>query len=388
MGAAANNWSWDFHEGQREWFDAASQFAAKELAEEVTARDQRGTFYREGYQLCGKFGLLGLPVPIEHGGRGKDLPTTVSAMEGLGYGCPDGGFAFALSASLWTVTMPILVFGDDGQKNRWLPGLCDGSLFGANAASEPESGSDIFSMRTKAERKGDRWVLNGRKIWITGGPIADLLLAFASTDPGKGALGITAFLIPKETKGLRVVRDVDKMGMRTAPMGELAFEDCELPAESLLGREGRGARIFNAALEWERGAILAPALGAMRRQLERCVEYARKRKQFGQPIGKFQSVSNRIAEMRLRLETCRHMVYGFARKKAQGGDCSVEAAMTKLHVTECYLQNSLDAVRNFGASGYTTELGLERELRDSVGGVIFSGTNDIQRNIIAGSMRV
>src|SRR5438105_10087791 len=224
-------------------------------------------------------------------------------MEGLGYGCPDTGLIFALNAALWTVTMPIVVFGTEAQKRRYLPGLCDGRLLGANGASEPEAGSDIFGMRTRAERQGDRWILNGRKTWITAGPIAEFFLCFAATDASKGILGISAFLIERETPGFRVVREIPKLGMRTAPMGELAFEDCALPAESLIGREGRGAPIFNAALEWARGAILAGALGTMRRQVERCIEHARTRKQFGQSIRKFQSVSNRVVDMTLRLET-------------------------------------------------------------------------------------
>lgn len=380
---------YQFSEGQQRWFDATVEFATKELAEDLAARDARAEFWREGYQRCGRFGLLGLPVPTEFGGQGQDLPTTVAAMEGLGYACPDAGLAFALSASLWTVTMPILVFGTEEQRRRWLPGLCDGSLFGANAASEPDAGSDIFSMRTRAERRGDGWVLNGRKVWITGGTVADLYLVFASTEPGKGALGITGFLIPKDTPGFRVVSDIPKLGLKTAPMGELAFDDCVLPADALLGRQGRGARIFNSALEYERGAILAPALGTMRRQLERCIEQARRRKQFGQAIGKFQAVSHRIADMKLRLETCRYMTHGFAAKKATGTtDAALEASMAKLHVSECYVQNSIDAIRTFGASGYINEEGLERHLRDSVGSLLFSGTNDIQRNIIAQHLRI
>jgi alkylation response protein AidB-like acyl-CoA dehydrogenase len=372
----------------REWFDTTAEFAASQLDEGAPERDSLGEFWREGYQRCGAFGLLGLPVPAEYGGKGQNLLTTVAAMEGLGYGCPDSGLAFALSASLWTVTMPVLAFGSEGQKRRWLPGLCDGSLFGANAASEPEAGSDIFAMQTRAERRGDRWRLDGRKVWITGGTVADLLLVFAASEPGKGALGISAFLVPAGTPGLTVVRRIDKLGLRSAPMGELVLEGCDLPADALLGRQGRGAKVFNAALEWERGAILAPALGTMRRQLERCVDHARKRRQFGQPVGKFQAVSHRIADMRLRLETSRLLVYEFARKKSAGADASLEAAMAKLHVSECFVQNSLDAVRTFGASGYATALGVERDLRDSVGGVIFSGTNDIQRAIIAQHLKL
>ncbi len=374
---------------QQGWFDIARKFAAAELSDDVIERDQEGTFWRDGYRACGRNGILGLTVPRQYGGQDVDLPTAVAAMEGLGYGCADTGLAFGLNASLWTVTMPILTFGTEDQKRRWLPGLCDGTLFGANAASEPSAGSDIYAMKTEAEQRSDgSWVLNGRKIWITGGPVADVFLAFATIDSSKGALGLTAFIIPGNTPGLRIVRTINKLGMRTAPMAEIAFEDCVVPSEGLLDRPGRGARIFNAALEWERGAILAPALGTMRRQLERCIEHARKRSQFGQPIGKNQAVSHRIVDMKLRLETCRHLVYAFASKKGRGEDATLEAALAKLHVSETFVQNSLDAVRTFGASGYMTETGLERDLRDSVGGVIFSGTNDIQRNIIAARLRL
>jgi alkylation response protein AidB-like acyl-CoA dehydrogenase len=375
---------------EQEWHDAAAAFGAAELGEGegLAARDRAEEFWREGYERCGRMGVLGLPVPEEFDGKGQSLCTTIAAMEGLGYGCPDTGLVFALSASLWTVTMPILTFGDASQKQRYLPGLCAGSLLGANAASEPEAGSDIFAMQTLAAPRGDGWVLTGRKIWITAGPVADLFVVFATTDPSKGALGITAFLVPRETPGLKVVRTIAKLGMRTAPMAELAFDGCILPAESLLGREGRGAQIFNAALEWERGAILAGALGTMRRQLERVVSHARTRKQFERPISKFQSVSNRIVDMKLRLETCRPLVYKFAWLKGQGKEATLEAALAKLHVSECFVANSLDAVRIFGASGYATETGLERDLRDSVGGLIFSGTNDIQRNIIAQHLRL
>jgi alkylation response protein AidB-like acyl-CoA dehydrogenase len=231
-------------------------------------------------------------------------------------------------------------------------------------------------------------VLNGRKVWITGGPVADVFLCFATTDPTKGVLGITAFLINRDTPGFKVVREIDKLGMRTAPMGELVFENCELPLENMLGREGRGSRIFNAALEWERGAILASIVGTMRRQVDRCVQRARTRKQFGQSIGKFQSVSNRIVDMMTRVETSRYMVYRYAWLKQQGKDATIAASMAKLHVSECFIQNSIDAVRIFGAFGYTIEAGLERDVRDGVGGVLFSGTNDIQRNIIAQHLRI
>ncbi|WP_165075363.1 acyl-CoA dehydrogenase family protein [Paludisphaera rhizosphaerae] len=374
---------------QKKWYDAAVAFAREQLVDpDAIARDQRGEFWREGYERCARFGAAGLPVPAEFGGQGEEIETAVAAMEGLGYACPDTGLLFALNASLWTITMPILMFGDDAQKKRYLPRLCDGRSFGANGASEPEAGSDIFSMKTRAERKGDKWILNGRKVWITGGPVADVFLIFATTDPTKGVLGVTGFLIDRDTPGFHVVREIPKLGMRTAPMGELVFEGCELPAEALLGREGRGSRIFNQALEWERGAILASVVGTMQRQVDRCIQRARQRKQFGQSIGKFQSVSNRIVDMLTRVETSRYMVYRYAWMKKQGKDATIAASMAKLHVSECFAQNSFDAVRIFGAQGYTVEEGLERDVRDSTGGVLFSGTNDIQRNIIAQHLRI
>jgi alkylation response protein AidB-like acyl-CoA dehydrogenase len=378
-----------FTPDQQDWHDRAAAFGRNELKDVTLAtRDASEEFWHESFERCARFGLTGLPIPTAYGGKGKDVATAITAIEGLGYGCLDTGLAFALGASLWTISMPILTFGTEEQKQRFLPGLCNGTLFAANAATEPEAGSDIFSMQTRAEKQGDRWVLNGRKIWITGGAVADLILAFATTDPSKGALGITTFLIPRETPGFRVERVISKMGLRTAPLGELVFEDCELPADGLLGREGRGSRIFNAALEWERGAILSPMLGVMRRQLELCIDYARKRKQSGQPIGKFQAVSHRIVDMKLRLETSRMMIYRYGWLRSQDKDASAAASMAKLYVTENFVANSLDAIRNLGALGYSTETEVERNLRDSVGGVIYSGTNDIQRNILAQQMRI
>ncbi|MBX6312520.1 MAG: acyl-CoA dehydrogenase family protein [Isosphaeraceae bacterium] len=367
---------------QQSWQDAAIRFARERLTDDLLSRDERREFWREGWRRCAEFGLLGLPVPEAYGGRGKDLSVVIAAMEGLGYACRDGGLVFTLNATLWTVIIPILLHGTEAQKRRYLPSLCGGSIIGANGASEPEAGSDIFAMQTRATRRGDRWVLDGRKTWVTAGPVADLYVCYATTDPAKGVLGINAFLIPRDTPGFRVVREIPKLGLRTAPMGELAFEACELPSDALLGREGRGAEVFHASMEWERGAILAAALGTMRRQLERCIDHARRRRQFGQPIGKFQSVANRIVDMKVRLETCRPLVYKIGWLKARGQDATLDAALAKLHVAECFVQNSLDALQIFGASGYAAGSDVERELRDSLASTIYSGTSEIQRNLI------
>lgn len=378
----------DFDLGPEEqrWHDEALRFGREELAEglDLEGRDDRGEFWREGWRRCARFGLTGLTVPVEYGGRGAGLLAAIAAMEGLGRGCPDSGLIFAINAALWTVTTPLVLYGTAEQKRRWLPGLCDGTLVGANGASEPEAGSDVFAMQCTARPDGDGgWVLDGRKTWCTSAPVADLFVAYAATEPGRGALGISAFVVPAGAPGLRVVRTIPKMGLRTVPMGEIAFEGCRLPAEALLGRVNRGAEVFQASMEHERGAILAAALGVMRRQLDRCVKHARRRSQFGQPIGKFQSVANRVAEMALRLETCRPLVYKVGWLKERGRDATMEAALAKWHVSECLVASGLDAVRTFGAAGYATETGVERDLRDAVGSLIYSGTNDVQRNIVA-----
>ena len=371
---------------QASWHDAAIRFAREELIPDLDldARDAARTFWRDGWERCARFGLLGLPIPREYGGQGLGLPATIAAMEGLGYACPDNGLIFGINACLWTVAIPILRYGTPEQRQRYLPGLCAGSIVGANGASEPEAGSDIFGMHARATRlDAGGWRLDGRKTWVTSGPVADLFVAYAATSPDRGVMGISAFIVPADAPGFRVVREIPKMGVRTIPMGEIAFEDCRLPADALLGREGRGAEVFQCSMEWERGSILAGALGTMRRQLERCIAHARKRKQFGQPIGQFQAVSHRIVGMKLRLETARPLVYRIGWLKDRGEDATMEAALAKLHVSDALVQNSLDAIQVFGALGYTTEAGIERDLRDGVGSLIYSGTSDIQRNIIA-----
>jgi alkylation response protein AidB-like acyl-CoA dehydrogenase len=249
--------------------------------------------------------------------------------------------------------------------------------------SEPDSGSDAYSLRAKAERTSDGYVLNGTKMFVTNAPVADVALVFATVNPAKRIGGVTAFLVDKGTPGFRVSRNIEKMGLRTSPMGELILEDCCVPLESRLGPEGAGSSIFNSSMEWERSCILGSHVGAMERQLELSVAYARERRQFGQAIGKFQSISNRIADMKVRLETARLLLYKVAWLKQMGKPAIMEAALAKLYLSECYVQSSLDAIRTHGGYGYMTELEIERELRDAVGGTLYSGTSDIQRKIIA-----
>ena len=373
---------------QIELRDAVRTFARKSLGGEVITRDREGAFSRELWQRCAEFGIQGLPFPAEHGGSGEDAITTVVAMEALGYGCRDAGLLFAINAQMWSVQMPIHRFGSEEQKRRYLPRLCSGEWIGAHGMTEPDSGSDAFSLRTTAEPRGDCYVLNGAKTFVSNAPVADVFLVFGSVDRDKGVLGVTGFLVERDTPGFRVGRKIEKMGLTTSPMAELIFEDCEVPAENRLGREGRGAAIFNDSMEWERACIMAPCLGAMERQLEVCVKHAKARRQFGKPIAEFETVSNRLAAMKVRLETARLVTYRAAWTKQRNGPAAVDASIAKLYLSEAWIQSCMDAVQIHGGYGYTTEYEIERDLRDAIGGTLYSGTSDIQKAIIARGLGV
>ncbi len=363
--------------------EAVVDFAGKTLNERLEEREPAGEFPRELWEACAEFGIQGLPFPTEYGGTDTDLLTTMLAMEGLGYACKDHGLLFSIHAHMWSVAMPILGFGTAEQKSRYLPGLIDGTLVGAHGMSEPDSGSDAFSLRTRAEKHGDRYVLNGTKTFVTNAPVADLFLAFASVDRERGMWGVTAFVIERDTPGLSVGRAIGKMGLKTSPMAEVTFTDCELPAEARVGQEGQGARIFNHSMGWERSCILATDVGAMERQLETSIEYARTRQQFGKPIGSFQLVASKIVDMKLALETSRLLLYRAAWAQAEGHEAGIEAALAKLHISESAVQAALDAIQVHGGYGYMTEFEVERELRNMIGGRLYSGTSEIQRLIIA-----
>jgi len=373
---------------QRELRDAVIELGTSMSRADLVERDAAGTFSRELWKRCADFGIQGLPFPEAYGGSGVDILTTVVAMEALGYACRDSGLIFGINAQMWSVQMPILRHGSESQRARYLPPLCDGRWIGAHGMSEPDSGSDAFSLRTVAERHGGHYVLNGTKTFVSNGPVADLFLVFATVERGKGVLGVTGFLVERGFSGFRVGKEIRKMGLRTSPMAELVFDECRVPAENRLGREGRGAMIFNDSMEWERSCILACCVGAMQRQLEACVHYARERKQFGKPIGEFQSVANKLAEMKVRHETARLLLYKAAWAKQQRCEAGAAAAIAKLYISDAWVKSCLDAVQIHGGYGYTTEYEVERDLRDAVGSTLYSGTSEIQRAIIARSLGV
>jgi alkylation response protein AidB-like acyl-CoA dehydrogenase len=372
-----------FDADQLAFRDSVIRFAKNELADDVIKRDRTGDFNTAAFKKCAEFGIQGLPIPTQYGGSGADPLTVVIAMEALGYGCLDNGLLFSINAQMWSFELPLLEFGTEPQKLKYLPPLCRGDMVAVHAMTEPDSGSDAFSLRSRAVRRDGGYVLNGTKMFITNAPIADAILVFATVDRQKGMQGISAFIVDRGTPGLNTTHHLDKMGLRTSPMAEVVLEDCEVPEENRLGPEGAGVGIFNCSMEWERGAILASYLGTMQRQVETCLKYARERKQFGKSIGRFQAVAHRIANMKVRLEAARWLVYRVAWLKQQGKSAVLDAAIAKLAASESLIQTCLDAIQIHGGYGYMTEFGVERDLRDSISGTIYSGTSEIQRNIIA-----
>jgi alkylation response protein AidB-like acyl-CoA dehydrogenase len=340
-------------------------------------------FPAEDWQKLGEFGLLGLSVPCEQGGLGLDALGTALAIEAFGRGCEDGGLVFSACAHLFACTMPIAESASPDLKDRFLRRLASGAAIGANAITEAEAGSDVHALRTLAVRDGDVYRLTGTKTYVTNAPVADVLLVYASTNPSHGALGITAFVVERSARGVRVGAPFGKIGLESSPIAAVYFEDCVVPAAQVLGREGGGAAVFAASMAWERACLFAAYVGAMERQLDAAVRFARERRQFGKPIGRQQAVSHRIVEMKLRLEAARLLLYRACWLRDQGEEAVIETSLAKLAVSEAAVSSGLDAIRVHGGMGIMSETGVERALRDAIPATIFSGTSDIQREIVA-----
>ena len=369
---------------QRMLRDTIVRFASNELNKGIQERDREQAFSRDLWLKCGEMRLQGLPVPEEYGGSGLDPLSTAIALEAFGYGCHDGGLVFSLCAHLLSCVVPIWKYGTDGQKARYLPRLCNGSLIGVHAMTEPGSGSDAFSMSTRAKAVDGGFRINGTKMFISNGPIADLVIAFAVTNPEKGYYGgVTGFLLEKGTPGFRASQKFEKMGLRTSPLGELVFEDVFVREDAILGGLGGGSTVFTHAMDWERTCLFASHVGAMERLLETSIRYAASRKQFGQTIGKFEAISHKIADMKVQLEAARLLVYKAASLLEKKKTVSLDAAMAKLFVSESLLKTALHSVQIHGGYGYMVDYDVERALRDSVASTIYSGTSEMQRNIIA-----
>jgi len=348
-------------------------------------RDHQGHFSEELWQKCGDFGLLGLAAESQYGGSHTEIDVlrSVFGLQSLGYACDDVGLGLAINAHLWTVAMTISKFGTEAQKEHFLPKMSSGEWKGAHGLTEDGAGSDVFSMQTRATKVDGGYLLNGHKRLVTLAPICDVALIFASTNPDHGKWGITAFLVDAHSEGFQRQAVQQKMGLRTVPIGRLDFTDCFIPEENVLGKEGAGWSISSYSLEYDRCCMLACKLGSMEKQLDDTVAFAKDRKQFGTSIGKFQAISHRVADMKSRLEISKLLLYKMAWMKKNDMPGMLDGAILKLFLSESYVESSLDAIRVHGGTGYLTENNVERALRDAVGGVIYAGTSDIQKNIIA-----
>ena len=364
--------------------DSIVKFARGELNHDVIERDRTHSFPRDLWRKCAAVGLLGLPAPEDYGGVGAEPLSCAIALEALGYGCRDGGLVFSICAHVLACVVPVWQHGSEAQKERYLGGLCDGTLVGAHAITEPDSGSDTFAMRLRAECTDGGGRLNGSKTFISNGPVADVIVVFAVTDPAKGFHGgVTAFLIERGLPGFSAGQQFAKMGLRTSPVGELVFEDAVVPDDAVLGSVGGGASVFGTAMDWERSLLVAAHVGTIERLLDTSISYARTRSQFGQTIGKFQAVSHKIADMKVHLEAARLLVYRTASRLTTTRSISLDAAVTKLFVSESLVKTALDAVQLHGGYGFMEEYEVERALRDAIGSTLYSGTSEMQRNIIA-----
>lgn len=360
--------------------EALTAFARRDLGqtpESLTPED-----FRRRWQLAGKQGITGATVPEAYGGSGLAAGTAVALLEALGTGCADTGFAFSVAAHLCAALMPIVEFGTEEQKQRWLPRLSSGELIGAHAITEPEAGSDVLHLRTRAERSGDYYVLNGTKAFTTNAPVADVFVIQAATRPGGGFFGLTAFVLEAGTPGLTVGPAYAKVGLRGSPTADIHLADCRVHRDSVLGGEGAGASVFSGSMKWERTCLFGVFVGAMQRVLDSTVAFAREREQFGAPIGANQAVSHRIVDMLLRLESARLLQREAAAELDRGGNCEVSSALAKIAVSEAAVALGLDAVQLHGALG-VLDGAAETLLRDALPSRIFSGTNEIQKNNIA-----
>ncbi|MEV7141470.1 acyl-CoA dehydrogenase family protein [Streptomyces tauricus] len=340
-------------------------------------------FTRQQWRAAAEIGLTGLCLPEEHGGGGLSALDTALSLEAFQRGCPDAGLVFSVSAHLLACGVPIRDFAAGEVRQDFLRGMADGSLVAANAMTEDDAGSDVGNLAVTARSEDGAYVLDGEKSFSSNAPAADVIVTYAVTNPRAGFLGVTAFAVPRDLSGIQVGAPFRKMGLDSCPAARVTFRDCRVPARYCLGEEGQGGAVFQHSMGWERACLFAGYVGLMEHQLERCIEHAKQRKQFGSPLGSFQAISHRIAVMKQRLESARLLLYRGCWLMDQGRDYTEAVALAKVAVSEAAIANSTDAVQIFGGAGYLAQTGVEQHLRDSVGSAIFSGTNEIQRELIA-----
>lgn len=363
------------------------EFARANLNEDITERVSEGRFEAALWALCGQEKIQGLCIPEQYGGRGLGALDMVCALEGLSYGCEDAGLLFGVCAQLLACNVPIWAWGSEAQKQELLPGLCGGELIITNAMTEAEGGSAAFQMRCNAVRGKSGYRLSGLKTYCANAPVSDLCLVYVLTDTDKGFFGgVSAFVLTRTGHGYQVVDELDKIGLRTCRTGQVSLDGVLAGAEDILGREGGGGMIFNQSMDWERIGMSALHLGTMARLLQRAVEFARQRAPGGTPISKHQAVAHYLADAQVALEACRLMVYRAAwdlerdRKNASG------ASMCKLFVSEHFKTLCLVLCQIYASESFHSDSEIGRSLHEAMASTVYSGTSQIQRNIIAGWM--
>ncbi|MFJ5370624.1 isovaleryl-CoA dehydrogenase [Bosea sp. CER48] len=360
--------------------DTVHAFAQEKIAPRAEEIDRTNQFPRDLWPEMGALGLHGMTVEEEYGGTGLGYLEHCIAVEEVSRASASVGLSYGAHSNL--CVNQIRRNGNEAQKRKYLPGLISGEHVGALAMSEPGSGSDVVSMRTRADRKGDRYVLNGNKMWITNGPIAETLVVYAKTDPEAGPRGITAFLIEKGMKGFSTHQKLDKLGMRGSDTCELVFQDCEVPEENVLGSVGRGVNVLMSGLDYERVVLAAGPLGIMQAALDVVMPYVHERKQFGQSIGEFQLVQGKVADMYVAMNSCRAYVYAVAKACDRGETTREDAAGAILIAAEKATQVALDAIQLLGGNGYINDYPTGRLLRDAKLYEIGAGTSEIRRMLI------
>jgi len=360
--------------------DSVRSFTSDKITPRADEIDKSNTFPRELWPELGKLGVLGVTVEEEYGGAGLGYLEHVVAMEEISRGSASIGLSYGAHSNL--CVNQIRRNGSEEQKRRYLPKLISGEHLGALAMSETGSGSDVVSLKLKAEKKGSRYILNGTKMWITNGPQADTLVVYARTDPTPGPRGLTAFLIEKGFKGFTTAQKLDKLGMRGSDTGELVFEDCEVPEENILSREGEGARILMSGLDYERAVLAAGPIGIMQNCLDVVIPYLHDRKQFGQSIGSFQLMQGKLADMYVALSTTRAYVYAVAKACDRGQTTRKDAAGAILYAAEKATWMALEAIQCLGGNGYINDFSTGRLLRDAKLYEIGAGTSEIRRWLI------